>query len=64
MKVHSDIAEALGEGTMTALIMLDLTAAVDAIDHPILLKHFESSFGFKENALALVNSVVDNNHQM
>ena len=37
LKVHSDTAEALDEGTMTALIMLDLSAAFDVIDYPILL---------------------------
>jgi hypothetical protein len=35
--VHSDIAEALLEGSMTALILLDLPAAFDIIDHPIIL---------------------------
>jgi len=49
--VHSDIAEALDEGSMTALIILDLSAVFDAIDHPILLKPLEFSFGIKEKAL-------------
>jgi len=40
--VHSAIAEGLDEGSMTALIMLDLSAASDEIDHPILLKRLES----------------------
>jgi len=48
--VHSDIAEALHEGSMTALIMTDLSAAFDVIDHPILLKRLEFSFGIKEKA--------------
>jgi len=56
--VHSDIAEALDEGSMTALIMLDLSAAFDIIDHPILLKHLEFSFGIKEKALTWVNLVI------
>jgi len=43
--VHSDIAEALNEESMTALIMLDLSAAFEVIDHPILLKCLEFSFG-------------------
>ena len=44
LKVHSDIAEALDEGSMTALIMLDLSAAFDVIDHLILLNPLELSF--------------------
>jgi hypothetical protein len=54
--VHSDIAEALGEGSMTALIMLDLSVAFDLIDHPILLKCSEFFFGIKEKALTWVKS--------
>jgi len=38
LKVHSNIAEALNEGSMTALIMLDLSTVLNVIDHPILLK--------------------------
>jgi len=56
LKVHSDIVEALDEGSMTALIMLDLSAAFDVIDHPILLKRLEFSFGIKEKALTWVQS--------
>ena len=40
-KVCSDFAENLDEGSMTAFIMLDLSAAFDVIDHQILLKHLE-----------------------
>ena len=45
LKGHSDIVEALDEGSVTALIMLDLSAAFDVIDHPILMKRLEFSFG-------------------
>jgi len=38
LKVHCGIAETLNEGFMAALIMQDVSAAVDIIDHPILLK--------------------------
>jgi len=49
LRVHSDIAEALDEGSMTALIMLDLSEAFDGIDHPILQKRLECFFGIKKN---------------
>ena len=54
LKVHSDIVETLHEGSMTALIMLDLSAAFNAIYHPILLKRLVSSGGLavKHPALA------------
>ena len=51
LKVHSDIAEALDEGSMTALFMLDLSAGFDVIDHPIPQKCFKFSFGIKEKYL-------------
>ena len=41
LKMYSDIAEGIDEGSMTALIMLNLTAAFDVTDHPVLLKHLE-----------------------
>ena len=52
--MHSDIAEALDEGSITALIIIDLSAAFDRIDRPILLKRLEFSFGIKEKALTWV----------
>ena len=52
----SDIAEALDEGSLTALIILDLLATFDVIDLPILLKRKEISFGIKEKVLNSVKS--------
>jgi len=49
--VHSHIAEALDEGSMTALIMIYLSSAFDVIDLLTVLKHLEFSFGIKEKAL-------------
>jgi len=48
LKVHSDIADAFDEGYMTALIMFGLYAAVDIIDHPIILIDLEFYLGTKE----------------
>jgi len=63
LKVNSDIPEALDEGSMAALIMLVLPVAFDVIDHPILLKRLEFSFGIKEKALTWVKSyLADRTH--
>ena len=40
----------------TALIVFDLSADFDVIDHPLLLKRFEFSFCVKEKALIGVKS--------
>jgi len=47
LKVHSDIVEALDEGSMTALIRLNLSRTFHVIDHPILLNRLDISFGIK-----------------
>jgi len=54
--VQSDIVDALHERYMAALIMLDKSAAFDVIDHPILLKRLEFSFGIEKKALTWAQS--------
>ena len=44
------------EPCMVVLIMLDLSAAFDVIDHPMLLKRLEFSFGIKGKVLTSVMS--------
>jgi len=44
LKVHIHITEAHGEGSLPGLILLDLFAALDVIDHKIVLKHLEFAF--------------------
>ena len=58
--MHSDVVEALDEGSMTLLIILGLSATFNVIDHPILLKRLEFSFGIKENALTWVKWYLTN----
>ena len=41
LKVHSGITEVLDEGSMTALIIFDLSAAFDVIDHSIVLTRLD-----------------------
>jgi len=51
--VASNIDEALNEGFMTALIILDLSATFGIIDHPILFRRLELSFGNQGKGLNL-----------
>jgi len=47
LKVLSDILLAIDFGDLSALVLLDLSAAFDTVDHPILLRRLETSFGLK-----------------
>jgi len=49
--VLSDILQAVDRGDLAALILLDLTAAFDTVDHDILLQRLKVSFGFTDVAL-------------
>ena len=39
---------------MALLVLLDLSAAFDTMDHDILIRRFENSFGVAETALDLI----------
>ena len=46
----SDVLLAVDRGDFTALVLPDLSAAFDTVDHDILLQRFESSFGIADVA--------------
>ena len=51
LKVLSHILLAIDSGDLSALVLLDLTAAFDTVDHPIVLRRLENSFGLKGKVL-------------
>ena len=50
-KVMSDILRALDNGNIALLTLLDLSAAFDTVDHAILLKRLEVSYGLDGHSL-------------
>ena len=55
LNVQTDLLSALHKGSVAVLLMLDLSAAFDTIDHNILLQRFENMFGITGDALAWFN---------
>ena len=51
LKIHNDILSSMDDGRVTALTLLDLSAAFDTIDHTILLRRLRNWFGVSGMAL-------------
>ena len=51
LKIHNDILSSMDDGRVTALTLLDLSAAFDTIDHTILLRRLGNWFGVSGKAL-------------
>lgn len=45
LKVVADILSALGSGDLAALVLIDLSAAFDTVDHETLLRRLRKSYG-------------------
>ena len=51
LKIHNDILLSTDAGKVTALTLLDLSAAFNIIDHTILLRRLDDWFGVTGKAL-------------
>jgi hypothetical protein len=56
VKVYNDLLVASDQGQVSALCLLDLTAAFDTVDHELLLMRLERSYGVRGRALAWFRS--------
>jgi hypothetical protein len=63
LRVHSDILSALDSGSSCILVLLDLSAAFDTIDHQILLERLDVVFGVKGSALCWMTSYLKDRFQ-
>jgi hypothetical protein len=55
IKVTSDIMKSIDNGHLCILLLLDLSAAFDTIDHEILIWRLENSFGITGQALEWIS---------
>ena len=51
VRVHNDICTAMDQNQVTILVLLDLSAAFDTVDHSILLSRLSNVVGIKDKAL-------------
>ena len=63
LSVQNDIFAAMENGNVSALTLLDLSAAFDTIDHDILLRRLTDWFGIGDVALKWVTSYLDQRSQ-
>ena len=63
LRVHNDISVSLDKGHVTALTLLDLSAAFDTIDHNTLTNRLAEWYGVSGMALAWFKSYLCGRHQ-
>jgi len=63
LKVKNDILLNMNRQHVTLLVLLDLSAAFDTIDHGILLERLRSAFGVRDTALSWIASYLSGRTQ-
>ena len=64
IKIQSDILQALDNGGVAALVLLDLSAVFHTIDHSIFIKHLEHTHGISGDALWMAFYLREGNQQV
>ena len=63
MRVHNDITISLDNGNSVILVLLDLSAAFDTVNHDLLLSRLEKPFGITGTVLNWFKSYLCNRSQ-
>ena len=63
LKIHNDIICNMDNGKVTALTLLDLSAAFDTIDHATLIERLHGHFGISGAVLQWFQSYISNRQQ-
>jgi hypothetical protein len=63
LRIQNDLLLSIERQKVTALVLLDLSAAFDTLDHSILLTRLSSTFGISGSALELISSYLHDRSQ-
>ena len=61
LRVYNDIVTTVGKGNGSFLVLLDLFAAFDTIDHDNLIKTWLSSINFKIELYMIISNTLEKN---
>ena len=63
LKVHAGILHNMEQQMVTLLVLIDLSAAFNTVDHPILFQCLEKQFGFCDSVLSWYKSYLSDRKQ-
>ncbi|XP_077985142.1 uncharacterized protein LOC144439783 [Glandiceps talaboti] len=63
LRVQNDILSALDNGKIVMMVLLDLSAAFDTVDHSILISRLQNRMGITGTALSWIESYLRNRQQ-
>lgn len=63
VRIENDILRAIDTGKCVFLVLLDMSAAFDTVDHNVLLKRLSDRFGIRSSTLNWVSSYLENRRQ-